>query len=481
VELKLYNSFTRQVETFAPIEAGKIRMYHCGPTVYQRPHIGNYRSFLFADLLRRLFDSMDYDVIQIMNITDVGHLVDDADDGEDKMLKQARKEKLDPWQIVENVCKEFFADLNLLGVRPAHQYPRATDHIPEMVDMVKKLIDKGHAYRVGDNVYFDVHSFPAYGKLSGNRIDELEAGARLEVNDEKKHPADFALWKSDAQHLMKWDTEFGEHGFPGWHIECSAMSMKYLGQSFDIHTGGEDNVFPHHECEIAQSECANGKRFVKHWLHTKFLQVDGGKMSKSLGNVWSLDDLAERGFSALDFRFLIMRGHYRSQLNFTWEVLEGAAEARKNLLDWRGRLQAAARGHGCSDTSSDGATAVASTDPVAEASAQFDAALADDLNSSEALAAVFGLRNRFMQDSFQGSVAQRALDFLARVDDIFGLFEADASADGLSDADVETLIADRTTAREEKDWARADQIRDQLQEVGIVIEDKAGSVHWHRS
>ena len=286
MELKLYNSFTRQVETFEPIEAGKVRMYHCGPTVYQRPHIGNYRSFLFADLLRRLFDSMGHDVTQIMNITDVGHLVDDADDGEDKMLKQARKEKLDPWQIVENVCKDFFADLNALGVRPAHEYPRATDHIPEMVEMVKVLIDKGHAYRVGDNVYFDVHSFPAYGKLSGNRIDELEAGARLEVNDEKKHPADFALWKSDPAHLMKWDTEFGEHGFPGWHIECSAMSMKYLGQSFDIHTGGEDNVFPHHECEIAQSECANDVQFVKHWMHTKFLSARCRNRS-AMSGVWT--------------------------------------------------------------------------------------------------------------------------------------------------------------------------------------------------
>ncbi len=473
MELKLYNSFTRQVENFEPIEAGKVRMYHCGPTVYQRPHIGNYRSFLFADLLRRLFDSLGWEVTQIMNITDVGHLVDDADDGEDKMLKQARKEKCDPWQIVDNVCQEFFSDLNQLGVRPAHEYPRATDHIPEMVDMVKVLIEKGNAYRVGDNVYFDVHSFPAYGKLSGNRVDELEAGARLEVNDEKKHPADFALWKSDPAHLMKWNTEFGEHGFPGWHIECSAMSMKYLGESFDIHTGGEDNVFPHHECEIAQSECANGKQFVKHWMHTKFLQVDGGKMSKSLGNVWSLDDLAERGFCALDFRFLIMRGHYRSQLNFTWEALEGAAEARKNLCDWRGRLLAAAR-----DQSEASAETMAA---IEAAQSCFQQAIADDLNTSEALGAVFGLRNQFMQSAFSGAAAEQAMQFLDRVDDLFGLFEEDGAACGLSDEQIEGLIADRTTARAEKDWARADEIRDQLQEAGIVIEDKAGSVHWHRS
>jgi len=486
VTLQLYNSYSRQIEAFQPLDEGKVRMYHCGPTVYKRPHIGNYRSFLFADLLRRLFDSMGYDVVQVMNITDVGHLVDDADDGEDKMLKQARQEKLTPWQIVDKVCAEFFADLNALAVRPAHHYPRATDHIPEMVKMVQKLISSKHAYRVGDNVYFDVHSFPKYGQLSGNRIDELDAGARLEVNEEKKHPADFALWKSDPSHLMKWETVFGEHGFPGWHIECSAMSMKYLGQSFDIHTGGEDNVFPHHECEIAQSEGATGKRFVKHWLHTKFLQVDGGKMSKSLGNVWSLDDLEERGFSPLDYRFLIMRGHYRTQLNFTWDALRGAAEARKNLLDWRGRLQAAARtpDSACrADAAPDVVEAKQKFAPaITEAVEKFDAAIADDLNTSEAVAAVFGLRNAFMQDAFVGANAQNALDFLDRVDDLFALFPANSDdTEGLSDADVEALLAERVNAREQKDWPRADEIRDQLQIAGIVIEDKSGSVHWHRS
>ena len=477
MELKLYNSFTRRLETFEPTDAGKVRMYHCGPTVYKRPHIGNYRSFMFADLLRRLFDSLDFEVTQVMNITDVGHLVDDADEGEDKLEAQARVEKTDPWKIVENVSAEFFADLKTLGIRPAHHYPRATDHIPEMVVMIENLIESGHAYRVGDNVYFDVHSFPGYGQLSGNNIEDLDAGARLEVNDEKRHPADFALWKSDAKHLMKWDTVFGPDGFPGWHIECSAMSMKYLGESFDIHTGGEDNVFPHHECEIAQSEAATGNRFVKYWMHTKFLQVDGGKMSKSLGNVWSLDDLTERGFSSLDYRFLIMRGHYRTQLNFTWDALRGAAEARKSLLDWRGRLETAAR-----EFTPNSAEAAAES-AIRIAKESFDAAIAEDLNTSEAVAALFGLRNYFMQDPFSGETARSALDFLIYADDIFALFETDDSGDSssdLSDADVENLIAARTEARTNKDWAKADEIRDQLKEANIVIEDKAGSVHWHR-
>ena len=470
MELRFYNTFTRQVEPFQPVEAGKVRMYHCGPTVYQRPHIGNYRAFLFADLLRRVLEGRGYEVTQVMNITDVGHLVADADEGADKLQQQAEKERIDPWELVEKVSAEFFADLGALQVLPAHHYPRATEHIPEMVEMVRSLIEKGHAYRVGDNVYFDVHSFEPYGRLSGNKVEELEAGARLEVNEEKRHPADFALWKSDAHHLMKWDTEFGPHGFPGWHIECSAMSMKYLGESFDIHTGGEDNVFPHHECEIAQSECATGERFVKLWMHTKFLQVDGGKMSKSLGNVWSLDDLAERGYSALDFRFLVLRAHYRGSVNFTWEARKGAAEARKSLLDLRGRLEAAARG-----------AAAVEDQVVAAARAAFGAALADDLNTSAALAAVFELRNAFLKQGLEPAAAAAALAFLNdEVDAQLGVFEAAGAADGLDDAAVEALIAERGEARAAKDFARADQIRDQLQDAGIVLEDRADGLHWHR-
>jgi cysteinyl-tRNA synthetase len=476
VKLHFYNSYSGQVEDFVPLEPGKLRMYHCGPTVYKRAHIGNYRAFLFADLLRRFFDSLGYDIIQVMNLTDVGHLTDDADEGVDKLEAEARRAKVDPWQIVERVSAQFFADLNALGVRPAHHYPKATDHIPEMVSMIETLIEKGHAYRVGDNVYFDVHSFPRYGQLSGNKIDELEAGARLQINQEKRHPADFALWKSDPHHLMKWDTVFGADGFPGWHIECSAMSMKYLGDRFDIHTGGEDNVFPHHECEIAQSESATGQPFVNLWMHTRFLQVDGGKMSKSLGNVYSLDDLSDRGFGALDLRFLILRGHYRTQLNFTWEALRGAAEARKSLHDWRGRLQAAAGGAPVVETGSP----VAGSPEVRKAESDFDSALADDLNTPEAVAAIFTLRNLFMQEEFGPETAADALRFLARADDILGLFDRATADDGLSDAEIDALIEQRGLARQAKDWTRADQIRDLLAEAKIVLEDKADGVRWHR-
>jgi len=474
VEPRFYNTLSRQLETFQPIEAGKARMYHCGPTVYARPHIGNYRAFLFADLLRRFLEHLGYEVTQVMNLTDVGHLTDDSDEGEDKLQAQAARDKIDPWELVEKVSKMFFTDLDALGVQPAHHYPRATEHIDDMVEMVQKLLASGNAYRVGDNVYFDVHSFGPYGKLSGNKVDELEAGARLEVNTEKRHPADFALWKSDPHHIMKWNTVFGEHGFPGWHIECSAMSRKYLGDHFDIHTGGEDNVFPHHECEIAQSVCATETPFVNLWMHTKFLQVDGGKMSKSLGNVYSLDDLAEQGASARDFRFLILRAHYRGSVNFTFESLAAAVESRRNLHDFRGRLAAAATG-------------VEPTQPatgaVAEATASFMAALCDDLNTSAALASVFTLRTHFLKEGLNAGDAAAGLLFLdGTVDAILGIFDSQSEQNGgLSDGDVEALLNDRTQARADKDWARADAIRDELAAANIVLEDGPEGLRWHRA
>lgn len=468
--LRFQDTLTRQRVEFQPLVAGEVRMYHCGPTVYQRPHVGNYRAFLFADLLRRVLERWDYKVTQVMNLTDVGHLLGDGDDGEDRMEKQARKEGTDPWAIVERVAEQFFADLKLLGVQPAQHYPRATAHVPEMLEMIRVLLKKGHAYRVGENVYFDVSTFPAYGKLSGNRVEDLEAGARLELNPEKRHPADFALWKSDPKHIMKWPSEFGEHGFPGWHIECSAMSKKYLGESFDIHTGGEDNVFPHHECEIAQSEAAHGHPFVRIWMHTQFLQVDGGKMSKSLGNVYSLDDLTAHGLSARDYRFFALRAHYRGSLNFTWEALKGAAEGRRSLLDLRGRLRAAA------------GPALPESEPPPEA-ADFDAALADDLNASAAVAALYELRNRFLKEIWSPNQAARALQFLQEADQIFGLFEPDvASTDGAyGDARVENLLAERAEARKNRDFARSDAIRQELTAAGIVLEDTPRGQKWHRA
>src|SRR5688572_20778231 len=304
MSFEVYNSLSRRKEAFRSLEPGLVRMYNCGPTVYSRAHIGNFRAFLFADLLRRWLEHSGYEVRQVMNITDVGHLTDEmAGAGEDRIEAAARREGRDPWKIAEGYTELFLADARRLGIQPALAYPRASAHVPEMVEIIEGLIDKGHAYQVDGNVYFEVRTFPRYGRLSGNRIDDTEAGARVAVRDEKRDPADFALWKSDPHHLMKWPTRFGPHGFPGWHIECSAMARKHLGDRIDIHTGGEDNVFPHHECEIAQTEAYTGAPFATYWMHTKFLQVDGGKMSKRLGNTYSVDDVLAKGFEPRHLRF----------------------------------------------------------------------------------------------------------------------------------------------------------------------------------
>ncbi len=331
--LQVYNTLTRQKEEFRTLEPGVVRMYNCGPTVYGRAHIGNLRSFLFADTLRRWLEYRGFRVEQVMNITDVGHILADADAGEDKIEAQARKENRDPWAISRAWTELFFQDLAALGFRKARQNPRASEHIPEMLEIIEGLIAKGYAYQTGGDVYFEVAKFPRYGRLSGNKVEELDAGNRIEVREEKRHPADFALWKSDPKHLMKWPSRFGPDGFPGWHIECSAMSRKHLGDQLDIHTGGEDNIFPHHECEIAQTEAFTGRPFASYWMHAKFLQVDGGKMSKSLGNVWSLDDIRARGFQPRQLRFCLIRGHYRAPLNFTWDILKESAAALENLDD----------------------------------------------------------------------------------------------------------------------------------------------------
>jgi len=265
----VFNTMTRTKQEFIPLTEGLVRMYHCGPTVYNFATIGNFRAFILADLLRRYFEFKGLRVEQVMNLTDVGHMTSDADEGEDKLEKSAREQKKDPYEIAEFYTQAFFNDIDALRIVRAHHYPKATEHVPEMIELIRKLLDRGHAYISGNNIYYDISTFPEYGKLSGNTLAKLQAGARIEINPEKKSPHDFALWKSDPHHIMQWDSPWGR-GFPGWHLECSAMSMKYLGNTLDIHTGGEDNIFPHHECEIAQSEGATGETFVRYWMHTRF-------------------------------------------------------------------------------------------------------------------------------------------------------------------------------------------------------------------
>jgi cysteinyl-tRNA synthetase len=469
--LTFHNTLTKRREPFQPIEPGIVRMYNCGPTVYGRAHIGNFRSYLFADVLRRWLEYRGFEVRQVMNITDVGHLTDDADDGEDKLEVQARKEGRDPWQISREYTRLFLDDVARLGLRPAKVYPRASEHIPEMLAIVEGLVAKGFAYAVDGDVYFEVGKFPAYGRLSGNKVEALDAGARIEVREEKRHPADFALWKSDPHHVMKWESRFGPDGFPGWHIECSAMAMKHLGRTLDIHTGGEDNIFPHHECEIAQSEALTGEPFVRYWMHTKFLQVDGGKMSKSLGNVYTLDDVRAKGFEDRALRFTLIRGHYRQPLNFTWDVMAESRAAIESLDDLVVRLRRAAGGQGAAPSADDG------LELVEEARQHFDEALDDDLNTPQAIATLHVLRRHVLEERLGSMAAAAGLQFALRANRVLGVIETEERS---LDDEVEALIAERQAARAARDFATSDRIRDDLLARGIVLEDTPAGVVWRR-
>ncbi|MBI3820229.1 MAG: cysteine--tRNA ligase [Planctomycetes bacterium] len=477
--LQFYNTATRKIEVFKPAESGRVKMYHCGPTVYRRPHVGNYRAFLFADLLRRVLERRGLRVTQVMNLTDVGHFTqEDEDHGEDRMEMEARNRGLDPWQVAREITNMFEGDMKRLRAKPPEHRPRASDHIAEMLEIIELLLKRGAAYRSGPenaNIYYEVSRFENYGGLSGNRVDALEAGARIDINPEKKHPADFALWKSDSKHIMKWKSRFGEHGFPGWHIECSAMARKYLGDTLDIHTGGEDLIFPHHECEIAQSEAATGKPFVNYWMHVKFLQVDGGKMSKSLGNVYSVDDVVARGFEPRHLRFLLQRAHYRTPLNFTWDSMRDAKGAIERLdafvVDLKTLRPAAA-------------AAVAVDEMLQKTRAAFDAALDDDMNAAEATAAVFGLLNNVRTAGgaslkLTKEQIELILAFLGEFDAIFDVLTPEELAPE-ERAEIDRLVAERQTARQNRDFARSDEIRTKLAARRVVVEDTKEGVRWRR-
>lgn len=467
--LRFYNTATRTKEEFTPLTPRVVTMYNCGPTVYDYPSIGNHRAFLLADLLRRYLEFKGFEVKQVMNITDVGHMVGDIDEGEDKVEQQARRQGRDPLEIARFYEQAFFQDIEELNIRRAMVYPRATEHVPDMIRLVQRLIERGHAYTVGGSVYYDLDTFPQYGQLSGNSLEALVAGARVEVRSDKRHPYDFALWIQKAGHLLQWDSPWGR-GYPGWHLECSAMAMRYLGETIDIHTGGEDNIFPHHECEIAQSEGATGKPFVRFWLHTRHLMVDGQKMSKSLGNVYTLKNIKARGFSPRALRYLLISNNYRQPMNFTFEALSAAANSLQRLQDFLYELDHAPEGP------ASGSGEKAARGILAE----FEEAMDDDLNVSKALAGVFeGIRQTHKGTLISGDAAPlRAA--LKQVDSVLGILDWTSTQEEL-EPELRSLIEERQEARRRRDFARADALRQTLRERGIVLEDVPDGVRWKRA
>ncbi len=469
--MKLFNTLTRSLETFEPLEPGHVRMYNCGPTVYADQHVGNFRTFAFADVLRRYFEYKGLRVTQVMNITDVGHLTqDDLDAGEDKIMKKAREMGWTALEVANHFLERFLKDRSTLRFAGPEHFTRATEYVPEMIELVGRLLERGVAYKVGGNVYFDVTKFPDYGKLSGNSLETLKAGARIEVNPEKRHPADFALWKTDPGHLMQWDAPWGR-GFPGWHIECSAMSMKHLGETFDLHTGGEDNIFPHHECEIAQAEAATGKPFVRFWLHARHLRWDGKKISKSLGNVVLIPQLLERGVTPAEIRYVLVSTRYRQQVNFSWELFDAARPALRGLMEFRRRLREAA------------AQPDAGTPPDLErARLAFEERMDDDLDTAGALGAVHRFAtegNAALDRGMAGASARETLGLLECFDGVFGVLGEDASGEAAPE-EVTRLVAEREDARKRKDFAAADALRGKIKELGWAVEDSKDGAKLRR-
>lgn len=476
--LKLFNSYTRQLEEFKPLHGKDVAMYSCGPTVYDYVHIGNLRSFLFADVLRRTLEHDGYKVKQVMNLTDVGHMLHDADTGEDKVETAAAKAGTTPQEITQKYSQYFFDVIKKLNIEPAAEYPKASDNVREMQAIIVKLIEKWFAYQVGGDVYFDVRKFEKYGQLSGNTLENLEAGARVEVNDKKRDPLDFALWISNDQHVMSWKSPWSDKGYPGWHIECSAMAMRYLGETLDIHTGGEDNKFPHHECEIAQSESATGKQFAKYWIHSSFLLVDGQKMSKSLNNFFKVEDLEAKGYSPRVVRYALISSHYREQQNFTFDSLSSAKSALAKIDNLAGRLE----GDSPLINMEKGTVPVIAKDALIEqivetAERDFYDAMDDDLNVPRALGSLF-VFVRELNAALDAGVAPalkkaalRALNMM--VAETLGLTIEKIETVAVDD-ELKKLLSEREAARAAKDFARADAIRKTLSDRGYAIEDAAG-------
>lgn len=520
--IKLYNSLTRQREDFLPLHPPRVSVYVCGPTVYGHSHLGHAKSYVSFDAIIRWLRFSGWDVNYVQNITDVGHLTDDADAGEDKIIVEARRRGLHPMAVVEAFMRSYYEDMDALNVMRPDIAPRATGHITEQIEQIRVLIEGGHAYEVNGSVYFDVGSFREYGKLSGRSVEELEAGARVAVNEEKRHPADFALWKrAESGHIMRWPSPWGA-GFPGWHIECSAMSQKYLGETFDIHGGGNENKFPHHECEIAQAECATGKPFARVWLHNNMCTINGQKMGKSLGNSVLLKDvfhttralhdrggalLLERAFEPAVVRHFILTSHYRQPLDFSNEALRGAESGSYKLRDALHELSRAvdaqARAGGATSPGPGEAARAAPGDALARLSGlaaaaetpgvretlqdvarRFGEAMDEDFNTAAAIAAVFELSKATTTWVKEGA-APRDLSaahglFQRLAGDVLGFAWAtpgggdETKVNGL----IQVMVDLRNEARRGKNFQLSDQIRNRLAEMGVQLKDGPGGTTW---
>ena len=453
MKIQLYNTLTRKKENFTPLKNGAVSLYNCGPTVYDYAHIGNLRSYVFADVLRRVFEYNDYKVTQVINITDVGHLTSDEDDGADKLEESARKADKSAQEVAEFYTRAFFKDLIALDIDIKNiTFPKATEHIAEQIALIEKLEKRGFVYQTSDGVYFDTSKLSDYGKLARLDIEGLKAGARVEETGEKKNITDFALWKFSLQsgsaqekRQQEWRSRWGV-GFPGWHLECSAMSMKYLGEHFDVHTGGIDHISVHHTNEIAQSESATGKPFVNYWMHNEFINVDGEKMSKSLGNIITLEEVVVKGFSPFAYRYWLLTAHYKTLVNFTWEALAGAQTALDKLYN-----HFLEYGDGVGNVDK-------------EYKARFTEYINDDLNTPKAIALLWEL----VKDDNISSADKKAtiLDF----DKVLGLGFADVKTEVIPE-EVLMLVEERGKVREEKDWGKSDELRDEIAKMGFEVLD----------
>ena len=459
MKLTFYNTLTRKKEEFHSIDEKRVRMYSCGPTVYSYAHIGNFRTYIFMDTLRRVLKYNGYELKHVMNITDVGHLESDADEGEDKMEKAARKEKKDPYEIANFYTKIFLKDMEKLNIDKPEIITKATENISQMIDYVKEIIKNGYAYETSKGIYFDISKLDKYPVLSNRKLDDQIAGARVDVDPEKKNPYDFALWiKAPENHIMKWESPWGL-SYPGWHLECSTMVSRFLGEEFDIHTGGVDHIPTHHENEIAQSKGATGKIPAHVWMHCEYLQVDGGKMSKSLGNTYTISQLQEKGISPLAFKLFCFTAHYRNKLNFTFEGAYGAQKALERLYD-----SYVKNVNGADDVEED---------VIKEYEEKFLSYINDDMNMPGAMSVVWDIARNTKKSA-------KFANLLLKFDEVLGLdmknaekylvkFKQNDSEE--LPAEIKKLVEERKNARAEKNWAKSDEIRDKIISLGYSIKD----------